>query len=393
VPDNNRRIRAKDLKQALLNRVRVLGCIDASLPVASPIGDLLRKVEVDDINKQPNRDELLLISRLPYDRDLMNRTLQLSFGGTDLGEDRLRRINERLQAILDNAIQTGYRDWVIKAGTLAGFPYPVAEHLRNFITVVSSQPNFAPPQDAYNAWVDFLVKWLRTLSPPWITWSLLKHHIKAWRYTRGRRGERDLDIKALLIEAGYPESLAPNLENDLTNIWDNLRTVLRGWVQDNTYLVLAELLKRRPCPENRKSARNDARHYLPTSISWSQNVVDHASRFAGVMLALRDQWVLNDGATIPDWYSQAQALNTFPLGLRSGVSDPAALAWYRHLLRERRIANLLSVLAPIKLNDITSPQAALNYVIQAKELVMEDSAHDQEFPVLIALKQLIREIP
>jgi hypothetical protein len=164
---------------------------------------------------------------------------------------------------------------------------------------------------------------------------------------------------------------------------------VRAWLEGKTFLEIGESLTRRKCASNKRANRTAGGNYLPRAIIWSRGFIERLSQFAGLLLALQNQWKENEPDSMPDWFANTVALHTFPLGLRFGVQDPFALAWHRHVIRERRAANLLQSLVPLDTESITELQGAWQYTNRAKDAFIENRFGDEEPSIIPALRRII----
>jgi len=385
IPDNFNWFREHLSKQDIMRNLSVLRMSERHITINSRIQDLLNQVQTD-LNIQENRAELILLSRLPLDEVDIRQTLNASLAGMNMQDERIEMIVQRLVAIQSRAVERGYSPWVIKAASLAGLPFPIAENLRVYILNQTERVRFEPPADSYLALSRFLIEWLRTL-PLQDTQEVLSAHIKCWRRL-GRDG--DPDILRIMRATGYPQRVSPELSEMLPFIWENLAGTVVSWVNGDPYMDLARQLFRQPI-QDQEVQRSDARYPLPRAIGWANSVVENLSRFAGLVLAVRDQWVLSDHQSIPDWFSNLSTLTTLPLGLRFGVRNLEALIWYREGIRERRAANYLEEHTPFGVADPNDQQTFINYFSQAKEHFTANNELIERDPIAAAIRFLIAE--
>lgn len=370
-------------KQDIMRNLSVIRMSERHINIASRIEDLLSQVQTD-LNIQENRAELILLSRLPLDEMDIRQTLNASLAGMNIRDERIEIIVQRLIAIQNRAIERGYFPWVIKAASLAGFPFPIAEYLRIYILNRAEQVGFEPPADSYLGLGRFLVQWLSTL-PPQETQEILSAHIKHWRQL-GRGG--DPHVLRIMRESDYPQRVSPSVNEILPHVWENLEETVTSWVDGEPYMILASQLFRRQIQAN-EVQRSDARYPLPRAIGWSNSVAENLSRFAGLVLAVRDQWILSAPQSIPDWFSSLTALTTLPLGLRFGVRNLEALIWYREGIRERRAANYLEEHTPFGVADPNDQHTFKDYFTQAKEHFLANNDLIEREQVAAVLSYLI----
>ena len=168
-----------------------------------------------------------------------------------------------------------------------------------------------------------------------------------------------------------------------------MQDAVQGWLDGRTLIEISEILTRRDCPSDRGQSRTHAGHYVPRAILWQQRVAQKLSLLAGLMLALQNQWVEHDPDSIPDWFANTVALHTFPLGLRFGLKDPFALAWHRHVIQERRAANLLQSLAPLAVESVTDLQEVWQYTDRAKNIFIA-TRFAEEPAIIFALQRVLK---
>ena len=119
---------------------------------------------------------------------------------------------------------------------------------------------------------------------------------------------------------------------------------------------------------------------------WKQGFIERLAQFAGLLLAIQNQWVENEPDSAPYWLSSTSTLHTLPIGLRDGVQNPFAAAWFRHVIQERRAANLLQKLAPLQSEAMSDIQEAWSDVQQSLVKFLQI---DDERKIVNALKQLL----
>jgi len=375
-------------KSRFFSAIRVLAMKDAWLSVDSSIRKRLEDVVARTADEAPTANERYLLSRLPADPEGLAATVRNSLGLSELQQDDAEadRIINRLDEVRVQAVLQGYCGWVLRAASLAGMDYVLAGDLKAHVESCLHKPGFVPPQDTYVGWSGFLIEWLKNL-PASATWDILQKHIKVWRHSS--RTDGDPDLVRILKTVNYPQSASPDSLARLNPIWANLRDTVRAWLEDKTLLEIGRILTRRDPAEGRKGRRSDSRYHLPRAIKWSQTVVERLSRFAGLLLAVQNQWAESDQGSMPDWLADSIALYTLPLGLRFGVQNPSALAWHRHVIQERRAANLLQSLVPLEAEAITELQEAWEYTRKARNVFIEGLFGDDELPVAPALRRTI----
>ncbi|RLI53110.1 MAG: hypothetical protein DRP09_16510 [Candidatus Thorarchaeota archaeon] len=392
VPDELPRVHLDEssLKELILSKMAVLAMKDASLEVSSPIRDRLERIGQRSDQDIASVDEHVLLSRLPIDSENRGLTIRNMLGAYELPErDYVQKITERFEAIETQAIDSGCDKWLLEAASLAGIEYTLASNLKSFIEFIAHMPDFSPPEDTYIGWAGFLLKWLKAL-PASATWNLLRAHIKARRYSWGKQKDPDL-LKLLKTDRGeYPEYVTEKLLLLLVPVWENLGDTIHAWLNDNSLLEIGEVLTRRKCDADKRRNRSAAGNYLPRAILWSRRVINHLSQFAGLLLAVQNQWAENDLDSMPRWFANTITLHTFPLGLRHGVRDPAALAWHRYAIQERRAANLLQALMPLEVENITDLQEAWQYVFRASKGFVEGSVKTPDSQIVLALQRIIQ---
>jgi hypothetical protein len=373
-------------KRRFFQRIEALRLKDAALTVDSPIKDLLSEVQTDSLNTSANRAECLLLARLPSDSEFLRITLESSLGAVEIeSEAQIQHVVQRLEAIRSSAVEAGCEEWLLTASSWAGIDFRVAEHLRGYVERLTSQEGFTPPSDTYVGWTRFLAGWLRAL-PAVETWEILRLHLQAWQYWWPP--DRDPNVRRQLEQLNYPDHVTEEALEQLDPIWDNMETTLVAWLQDCTYLKIAETLTRRSCKPESRVKRTSPGNFLPRALGWSQQFIDRMSRFAGLLLAVRDQWLENEPDSIPDWLAEASTLSTLPQGLRFGVSNPGALAWNRYITKERRAANLLQRLCPVDVETADDLTSAYSSVRQALAAFQADESHDSLHPVVPSLRHL-----
>jgi hypothetical protein len=376
-------------KQAFFGSIEALALKDASLSVDSQLFELLNSVQLAIDDSEATSQERVLLSKFPVDSEGLNQTVQSTLGLYELGDDNAGdRIINRLEKVKSNAIASGIDDWILRAASLAAIDFSLAGNLRDYINNQSQRHDSVMPDDTYVGWAVFLVNWLQTLPAPDI-WELLRFHIKSWRYYWGKRS--DPDLLDLLATEGYPLYVTENARTALEPIWKNALDTVRAWLDDQTYLALGETLTRRSCPPKRRSSRTSPGHHLVRALTWNQRFIERLSRYAGLLLAIQNQWLEHDPETIPTWLAETETLHTFPLGLRHGVANPSALAWHRYAIQERRAANLLDSLVPIPGRQLTSIQDAWPLVREARTVILESDLEDRETDTLQVIRRLISE--
>lgn len=385
IPDSFDWFRERLSKQDIIRNLSVIRMSERHININSRNQDLLIQVQ-SELDVPENRAELILLSRLPLEEADIRQTLNASLAGTNLQVERIEMVVQRLVAIQNRAVERGYFPWVIKAASLAGLPFPLAENLRIHILNQTERVEFEPPVDSYMALSRFLVEWLETL-PLQETQEILSAHIKYWRRL-GRGG--DPNVLQIMQETGYPQRVSPELSEIIPLIWHNFEETVASWVNGDPYIDLARQLFRQPI-QDQEVQRSDARYPLPRAIGWANSVAENLSRFAGLVLAVRDQWVLSDPQSTPDWFSNLTALTTLPLGVRFGVRNLAALIWYREGIRERRAANYLEAHTPFGIVDPNNQQAFMEYLLQAKEHFLANNELIEREPVAAALRFLIAD--
>jgi hypothetical protein len=386
VPDRALSVEGDSSKAELLRRVRALGLRDASLPTDSSIRDCLDRVERDFLDQDPNSDELHLLSLLPWEWDALRRTLLNTYGAASSSSGMLDQVMNRLEWIRLRALERGCDDWVLRASSLAAVELPLAEHLRDYIAERSAESTFLPPSDSYQGWARFLLHWVRTL-PPQDSWRILRPHIKAWRWSWGSDGDEDLI--EFLDGQGYPTRSSTEVAVRLEPIWENLRDVVDAWMRGETLLGVSRVLTRRPVDQRQEGRRTDARHLIPRAIAWRDRCVRPLSLWAGLLLALQNQWLDSEPESTPPWMRDSATIHTLPMGLRFGVVDPVALAWYRRAIRERRAANLLRRIVPIGPCDLADTRGLQSAVSRALHRFRRDHELDDADPVIPALRRIL----
>lgn len=374
-------------KEQFLSKWPVLGRKEGSLSVNSPLEKSLKDTSQQPVDADVRRYERSLLSRLPVDSKSLAATVRNLLGAYELREDDslADRVINRLEIVKMQAISSGNAEWILNAASLAGLNYDLAANLKAYIESRASEPGIVPPDDTYTAWANFLIGWLRAL-PASETWQIVQMHSSAWRYSWGQ--ERDSDLIEALQREGYPDVVSPTSLDLLEPIWKNMIESVQAWLDDKTLIGVSQVLTRRSCAPDKQVNRTHAGHYIPRAIIWIRSFIDRLARFAGLMLALQNQWIEHEPSSIPNWFANTKALPTLPLGIRFGVRDPFALAWHRHLIQERRAANLLQRLTPLKADSITDLQEARKHVDEATNVFLSTESSDEEFLIVSALRRL-----
>lgn len=356
VPDTLPNTGQDTTKNRILQLVPELRYKDASLQVTSPIMIKFQAVLANSVDADANEIERSLLSLLPIESESLGATVSFTLGSFELTDNETTQaIIRRLEAIKSKAIEDGNKEWVMKAASLAGIQYELATNLYTFIITCAGKTDFEPPNDSYHGWASFLLGWLQQL-PAYATWDLLRLHIKAWRYSWGN--EKDPDVGKLFEEAGYPEVETTDVQAYREHLWENIQITVQAWLDDEALVRIGERLIRRESTETNQNKRTSAGHLIPRTITWTRGFIEHFSQFAGLLLAIQNQWVENEPNSIPDWFLNTNSLHTFPIGLRYGVRDPFSAAWYRHIIQERRAANLLQNIAPLQSEIVVDLQDA-----------------------------------
>jgi len=390
VPDNlireTENLTPETPKSRFIDKLKVLGMEEASLSVDSSLKQLLKAVSEESDEAEVRDHDRLLLSRLPVNADSLELTVRNLLGTHELGSDEITEsIIARLEAVKASAMRSGCEEWVLRAASLAGLDYSIAQKLKGYIESESSKGEFQPPGDSYADWAIFLIGWLKTL-PSHATWEILRMHLRGWRYYWGT--ERDPDLRGELESNGYPDVANKDSLNLLEPIWSNMQDAVRSWIEGDSIVEVAETLTRREFPSAARRKRTNAGHCIPRAIMWSRGFIDRLSQFAGLLLALYEQWREYEPDTMPDWLSTSMALYTLPQGVRFGVRNPFALAWHRHAIQERRAANRLQEIVPLDTGEITNIREAQTYVTKAVR-VFRDMNLDEQDSVVRALQRLI----
>lgn len=373
-------------KARFIEKLEILATEEAALTVDSPLRELLEIVGKESENASVSHPDRLLLSKLPVDDDGRRLTVGNLLGTHELASDEITgTIISRLEAVKASALRSGCEEWVLRAGSLAGLDYSLAENLKHYIESRRDDAEFQPPADAYVSWTMFLIEWLKTLSAP-LTWEVLRMHLKGWRYYW--RPDPDPDLLTELNSISYPDVVSERALDMLEPIWSNMRAAVRSWVEGESIVGIAETLTRREFSTEKRLRRTSAGHCIPRVIIWSRGFVDRLSRFAGLLLALYEQWQEHEPETMPDWLSGSVTLYTLPQGIRFGVCNPSALAWHRYAVQERRAANLLQLLVPLDVDEITAIREAHRYVANAKRVFL-DTDVSEKGSVTRALHRLI----
>ncbi len=380
VPDNlpkeEENLTPQTPKVQFIDKLEVLGLEEASLPVDSSMGQLLRAISEKDENADVEYADRLLLSRLPVDAQSLSLVVRNLLGVQEIGgEEAAERIISRLEAVKASAIRSGCEEWVLRAASLAGLDYAIAQHLKGYVESRTNEPDFRPPRDSYTGWWVFLVKWLRAL-PSHATWEIIRMHMKGWRYYW--KPNPDPHLRRELESRGYPNVVNEQSQNLLDPIWRNMEEVVLAWIEGDSIIDIAKLLTRRDFPPENCRKRTSAGHCIPRVLLWSQSFIDRLSRFAGLLLALHEQWQEYAPNTIPYWFSKTVSLYTLPQGIRFGVRDPFALAWHRYAIQERRAANFLQLLAPLDMDQITDLQDAQPYIRNAIQVFLNIDYEEEE---------------
>lgn len=377
----------KSPKSRFIERVPVLAERDAALPVDSSTAHILEQVSLEQAGAETGDDERVFLSRLPIDPNTMSNVVRNLLGVSELRRgDLAATVIDRLQSVVSRAVQSGYAEWMLRAASLSGLSFDLAGNLKRYIDSRSGAASFVPPEDTYLGWTSFLIGWLRSL-PALNTREMLVSHIKAWRYYWG--GDRDPDLIELLESERYPRKTTDRTTTSLQPIWENLEEAVSAWLQGKNLLEIACVLTRRSCPRDREMKRTSAGNYIPRAIIWSRAVVDELSRFAGLLLALQNQWVEHAPGSAPDWLTSTVALHTLPLGIRYGVKDPFALCWHRYVIQERCSANLLQSIAPLAVDEITDLREARPSAASARSAFTRTDSDPSEPKVVSALRRVV----
>ncbi|MBT3322443.1 MAG: DEAD/DEAH box helicase [Anaerolineae bacterium] len=371
-------------KQDVLQIVPSLRNKDASLEINSPIRDKLLSTSTNSTDTAPSRIERSLLALLPIGSEHLGTTINFTLGNFEIvNSEATHAIIRRLESIKTNAITSGSKEWILKAASFAGVEYELADNLYAFIYSCVSDTDFYPPDDSYNGWAFFLFDWLQQL-PAYVTWDLLKLHIKAWHYYWGK--DKDPNLVQLFEKIGYPEKETDESKEFIEQLWGNMRLTVQAWLDGETYLRMGELLTRRECSSDKENKRTSPGYHLPRAIMWKQGFIERLAQFAGLLLAIQNQWVENEPDSAPYWLSSTSTLHTLPIGLRDGVQNPFAAAWFRHVIQERRAANLLQKLAPLQSEAMSDIQEAWTDVQQSLVKFLQI---DDERKIVNALKQLL----
>ncbi|WP_420630227.1 DEAD/DEAH box helicase [Candidatus Leptofilum sp.] len=386
VPDSLRRDEQAIQKSEILRTVPVLQYKDASLQINSPLKNKFQASLENQLDDPTNEIERSLLALLPTDNDNLNSTVRFTLGSYEIEDgESTETVIRRLDSIKTRAIEDGHPEWILEAASFAGIEYELASNLYNFILSHANIAGFTSPDDSYSGWASFLFDWIRELPAP-ATWDLVKLHIKAWRYSWG--SNRDDDLKKLFEEESYPTILSQNIEPYLNDLWENMQLTAQAWLDDKTLLQIGELLTRRESTQANQNKRTSAGHFLPRTIMWGKGFIEQLAQFAGLLLALQNQWVEHEPDTIPEWVLSTNTLHTFPFGLRCGISDPFAAAWYRHVIQERRSANLLQKIAPIQVETVLDLQEVWS---ETRDTLSEFLQMTDEDEIVTSLRRLLSD--
>ncbi len=380
VPDAPDTVSRNANKPELMTSVGVLAMKEASFRVQPPMARLLDGVDVEHQDHEPNDAESALFARMPVAPEAFGASVRNVLGASTIDSGRLDRIIGRLEAIRASALAAGHTEWELQAASLAGVRFPIAANLRAYVNTCQQRSDFTPPDDSYTGWGIFLLGWLRGV-PAVHTWDLLQSHLKSWRWYWP---EKDPDLLGTLRLHGYPSTTTPELDEQVALLWDNIEQTTLRWLNGDPYLTIAQSLVRRTPAKGTEFRRTNPGHFIPRALKWGRVFVLKLSLFAGLLAAMRDTWVQNESETVPNWLSGANTLRTLSLGLRAGVTDPSALAWYRYEIPERRAASLLRSSVPIALSDAGDAQASRDYIRRAKEYLRTQPVNPDS-PIVAAL--------
>jgi hypothetical protein len=334
-----------EYKEQILSVIPILERKENSFLIGSQLIEVFKNVEpADKIDVPANNSELMLLSLLPFDAGSVARYVRSSLGSLEISDHMVENIINRIESIKQHLRQSGIPEYVLQSSSLANVDYRYISNLRQYI-IDKSRENDFQINDTYQGWGLFLVEWLESM-PIGDTWNLVfSHHVKSWRWRFGNKEQKDPDY------IGNVRDGRINLDDESTEIftpiWANLKTTLIAWLSDATLIEIGNTLVRGKCPDKDKDKRTSDGHLIPKAKSWSQDTIDPLSRLAGALSALREMWQAQSPNDIPQWLSDSKTLETLPMAIRFGVSNPTALAWYRFAIQERRVSNLLSQIIPL----------------------------------------------
>ncbi|MEN6435585.1 MAG: DEAD/DEAH box helicase [Anaerolineaceae bacterium] len=385
IPDFGNTIRNEISKERIMSQIPVLGRNENSFEIHSQIGDDLRQL-LNTPPEFPLSDiEEKLLKQLPFNSDLRTESLKKLLASEQFSDGEIINFIQRLDLAQRLAIENGYQEWILKAANLGSSNLLIAENIFKRIISVSHLDGFLPPEDSYLGWGLFLINLLE-IQPIKFVWELMKNHIIVWRWYWGKNADPNY---VDLVETGQLDLENPSAEfsRSLKEIWNNIEQVYTGWINGLPFVELGQTLIRKEVDKRIQIERSSSGYLIPRSMNWQFKVADCLSMFAGLLSAIRDEWVKNEPETIPDWFRNSTVLQSLPMGIRFGVKNPIALVWYRNVIRERRSANLLSSLSPIEIHNPYSQTEIRQYLNSSKEFFIQDETLDEKFPILRILRR------
>ena len=362
IPNSAIHLPEKNVKTTIIKSLPLLSSKENVFTVSSKIYDLLEQVQVGNHSAEPNASESQLIVLLPTDSEKIIDFLNKTLASDNMSEGKLKAIADRINYLISSFAANDIPNWLLRASHLSNMNLELIIELKNYIQHLDRNISIENYKDLAN----FFMTWLEQLSPN-LTWEFLSSHIKRWRWYWGKDQDPDI-IKQ--IESGQIK--LENSDKLLSPLWQNLRECVNLWLEDGTYLDIGNNLIRGRCESEKFSFRSSPGRPIPRSIIWVQKTMDKLSIFAGGLSALRDVWQENDEGSLPKWLADSKLVQSLPMAIRFGVSNPTSLIWYRSVIGERRIANLLSQLIPFTVENPFDNDEIRGFLNNAKKYLNEN---------------------
>lgn len=378
IPSLNIPFSRGNVKKTIIDTLPIVSYNENITNVTSKIQELLTQVNISDQDSLPNSSELKLALFLPTNRREAEILLNNSLASLEINSDRQRNILDRLDKVKLLLIRGNIPEWLLQVAYLSNTDIQFIIELRTYLLTLGE--DYYPM--SYNDLSLLLLDWLEKCNPH-LTWDFLLSHVKNWYWYWG--SEKDPPFAAQVKE---DKSILDNSHGQLKDLWQNLKECIGLWLNDGTYLEIGNTLVRGKCEEKKFTERSHPGYPIPRAIAWTQNTMDELSVFAGALSALRDIWEKSDKENLPKWLANSRLIQTLPMAIRFGVSNPTSLTWYRFLISERRSANLLSKLVPFTIENPLDESEVKEFISKAKNFLYNNKKLTQSNELISIIKRI-----
>jgi hypothetical protein len=340
----------------------VLGRADATIHVRSPFNQFLDRLFAGDLGREPNEQELMIISLLAEHQtedqnagSILARTLGAHQGSRIMSHDTVNSVREYINDLKDYFVEQQLETpfWINTAAMKAGVSLIRASQIwrayQHCGVVSLEEAEFLDVRD----WFGIFMRVMSNLPPKRIAEYLSP--MEQQRRTVLTRMRDALHGRLALDSIPWPMPVA------WRSLWEEFEELVLLYMRGAPLAAIAQKYLNLEAHEI-SNKRSDGRHPIPAVLKFLRDIVDPLSIDAGCFLAINEAILAGahqESSTLPE------SLQALPLCIRNGCDSLGTLTWYRVGYRERIAAHEFEKNFPVP-SDLTVEHERVAWVLETR---------------------------